>query len=66
MLKSIARQRHPGQAEAEASDCIAYLSAIRGDEAAGRLKKESFSEIAFGTSKWPSEMADQPIGDYEE
>jgi uncharacterized protein (UPF0335 family) len=65
-IKQIARQKHPGQAQAEANDLIAYLSAIAGTEAAGRLKRESFSEIAFGTYKWPSEMADQPFGDYEE
>jgi len=39
---------------------------LGGTEAAGRLKRESFSEIAFGTSKWPSEMADQPFGGDEE
>jgi uncharacterized protein (UPF0335 family) len=65
VLKQIARQKHPGQAQAEANDLVAYLSAIGGDEAAGRLRRESFSEIAFGTSKWPSELADQPFGDEE-
>jgi hypothetical protein len=38
---------------------------LGGEEAAGRLKRGSFSEIAFGTFKYPSEMADHPFSDEE-
>ena len=57
--RKIARQKHPGQAQAAADDLHAYLTVLGGTEAAGRLTREVVSEIAFGTYKWPSEMADE-------
>ena len=46
-IKQIARQKHPGQAKAQADDLIAYLTILSGKEAAGRLKREPIGEIAF-------------------
>jgi uncharacterized protein (UPF0335 family) len=63
ILKKIARQRHDGEAEAEANEQLAYLEAIGGSKATDAMRKGgSFSEIAFGSTAWPSDMADQ-LGD---
>ena len=62
-IKRIARQRHDGEAKAEADDFLSYLQLIGGKEAAGRFARgRDFSEIAFGSTSWPSDMADQ-LGD---
>jgi uncharacterized protein (UPF0335 family) len=60
ILKKIARQRHDGEAEAEANEQIEYLRLIGGEKATDELRKgRSFSEVAFGSTSWPSDMADQ-------
>jgi uncharacterized protein (UPF0335 family) len=65
VLKKIARQRHDGEAEAEATGQLAYLEAIGGERATDEMRKgKSFSEIAFGSCGWPSDFADA-IGDAE-
>jgi uncharacterized protein (UPF0335 family) len=65
ILKKIARQRHDGEAEAEANVQLAYLEAIGGSRATDQMRNGgTFSEIAFGSTTWPSDMADS-IGDTE-
>jgi uncharacterized protein (UPF0335 family) len=63
ILKKIARQRHDGEAEAEANEQLAYLDAIGGSKATDEMRKgRSFSEIAFGSCEFPSDFADA-LGD---
>ena len=63
ILKKIARQRHDGEAEAEANVQLEYLAAIGGSNATDQMRNGStFSEVAFGTTAWPSDFADA-LGD---
>ena len=63
ILKKIARQKHDGEAEAEANEQLAYLEAIGGSKATEQLRKGStFSEVAFGSCAFPSDFADA-LGD---
>jgi uncharacterized protein (UPF0335 family) len=63
ILKKIARQRHDGEAAAEANEQLAYLEAIGGSKATEQLRKGStFSEVAFGSCAFPSDFADA-LGD---
>jgi uncharacterized protein (UPF0335 family) len=63
-IKRIARARHPGQAESDAADLVDYLTMLGNKEAPARFKAgEAFSKIAFGSTDWPSDMADQLFGD---
>ena len=58
ILKKIARSS-PGEAEAEANVQLAYLEAIGGEKATDQMRNGStFSEIAFGSTSWPSDFAD--------
>jgi hypothetical protein len=58
-LKKIARQRHDGEAENEANEQLAYLAAIGGSKATEQIRKgRSFSEVAFGSTAWPSDEID--------
>jgi uncharacterized protein (UPF0335 family) len=58
VLKKIARS-NPGEAEAEANMQLAYLEAIGGSRATDEMRNgRSFSEIAFGSTSWPSDFAD--------
>jgi uncharacterized protein (UPF0335 family) len=60
ILKKIAREKHVGEAEAEANEQLAYLEAIGGEKATAQFKRSgSFAEVAFGSCGWPSDMADQ-------
>jgi uncharacterized protein (UPF0335 family) len=62
ILKKIARSS-PGEAEAEANVQLAYLEAIGGSRATDQMRNGStFSEIAFGSTAWPSDFADA-LGD---
>ena len=64
ILKKIARSS-PGEAEAEATVQLAYLEAIGGSRATDQMRNGStFSEIAFGSTAWPSDFADA-LGDAE-
>lgn len=63
ILKKIAREKHDGEAEAEANEQLAYLAAIGGEKATDAMRKgRSFSEVAFGDCGFPSDYADA-IGD---
>jgi uncharacterized protein (UPF0335 family) len=58
-IKRIARQRHDGEAEAEANDLVLYLDLLGNKQAPARFKAgEAFSTIAFGSTDWPSDFAD--------
>jgi uncharacterized protein (UPF0335 family) len=58
VLKKIARS-NPGEAENEATVQLEYLAAIGGSKATDEMRKgRSFSEIAFGSTAWPSDFAD--------
>ena len=62
-IKRIARQRHDGEAKAEADDLVLYLDMLGNKEAPARFKAgEAFSTIAFGSTDWPSDFADA-LGD---
>jgi hypothetical protein len=64
-LKKIARQRHDGEAEAEANEQIEYLRLIGGEKATDELRKgKTFSDVAFGSCAFPSDFADA-LGDAE-
>jgi hypothetical protein len=43
----------------------AYLEALGGGHLVNRLRREDFGSILFGTDRFPSEMADDPLGDIE-
>jgi uncharacterized protein (UPF0335 family) len=59
ILKKIARQKHDGEAEADANEQLAYLAAIGGSKATDEMRNgKSFSEVAFGSTAWPSDFAD--------
>ena len=63
ILKKIARQRHDGEAENEANEQLAYLTAIGGEKATDSMRNgKTFSEVAFGSCAFPSDFADA-IGD---
>ncbi len=63
ILKKIAREKHDGEAEAEANEQLAYLAAIGGEKATAQFKKSgSFAEVAFGSCGFPSDFADA-LGD---
>ena len=63
ILKKIARQKHDGEAEAEANEQIEYLRLIGGEKATDSMRKgKTFSEVAFGSCVFPSHFADA-IGD---
>jgi uncharacterized protein (UPF0335 family) len=65
ILKKIAREKHDGEAEAEANEQLAYLEAIGGSNAMDQMKQgKNFSEVAFGDCGFPSDFADA-IGDAE-
>lgn len=58
VLKKIARS-NPGEAENEATVQLEYLAAIGGSKATAEMRKgRSFSEIAFGSTAWPSDFAE--------
>ena len=58
-IKRIARQKNPGEAKAEADDLVLYLELLGNREAPARYKAgEAFSTIAFGSTDWPSDFAD--------
>ena len=58
-IKRIARQRHDGEAKAEADDLVLYLDLLGNKQAPARFKAgEAFSTIAFGSTDWPSDMAE--------
>ena len=64
-IKRIARQRHDGEAKAEADDLLIYVEMLGGERATDQMRKgKSFSEVAFGSCGWPSDFADA-IGDAE-
>ena len=57
-IKRIARQRHDGEAKAEADDLVLYLDLLGNKQAPARFKAgEAFSTIAFGTTAWPCDFA---------
>jgi hypothetical protein len=60
---TIARQRHDGEAKAEADDLVLYLDLLGNKQAPARfLAGEAFSTIAFGSCEFPSDYADA-LGD---
>ena len=60
-IKRIARQKHEGEAKAEAGDLVLYLELLGNKEAPARYKAgEAFSTVAFGGTHWPSDFADDP------
>ena len=62
-IKRIARQRHDGEAKAEADDLLIYVEMLGGERATDQMRRgKSFSEIAFGSCAFPSDFADA-IGD---
>jgi uncharacterized protein (UPF0335 family) len=62
-IKRIARQRHDGEAKAEADDLVLYLELLGNKQAPARFKAgEAFSTVAFGSTDWPSDFADA-LGD---
>ena len=59
-IKRIARQRHNGEAQSEANDLLIYVEMLGGERATDAMRKGmTFSEVAFGSTSWPSDMADQ-------
>ena len=62
-IKRIARQRHDGEAKAEADDLVLYLDLLGNKQAPARFKAgEAFSTIVFGSCGFPSDFADA-LGD---
>src|SRR6202042_254470 len=55
-IKRIARQKHEGEAKAEADDLLTYLDVIGGKDATARFQKSgSWSQTVFGSTGWPSD-----------
>jgi uncharacterized protein (UPF0335 family) len=58
-IKRIARQKHEGEAKAEADDLLTYLDVIGGKDATARFQKSgSWSQTVFGSTGWPSDEVD--------
>jgi uncharacterized protein (UPF0335 family) len=50
-IKKIARQRHEGEAKAEADDLLIYVEMLGGERATDAMRKgKTFSEVAFGST----------------
>ena len=61
ILKKIARQRHDGEAEAEANEQIEYLRLIGGEKATDSMRNgKTFSEVAFGSCGLPPRANTKP------
>jgi uncharacterized protein (UPF0335 family) len=63
-IKRIARQKHEGEAKAEADDLLTYLDVIGGKDATARFQKSgSWSQTVFGSTGWPSDEVDFDVPD---